>query len=93
MIADHMLERVSAFAAARPHNMRVADVLRTLQADRIGMTIICSAGISRLRALSLFDKLARAESGTSYLNTHAEPLERKASLAEWTRAQNLVCLD
>ena len=112
VIADHMLERVSAFAAARPHNMRVADVLRTLQeewylarelepliqsqeleADRIGMTIICSAGISRLRALSLFDKLARAESGTSYLNTHAEPLERKASLAQWTRAQNLVCLD
>lgn len=62
VIADHMLERVSAFAAARPHNMRVADVLRTLQEEW-------------------------------YLARELEPLERKASLAQWTRAQNLVCLD
>ena len=112
VIAEHMLERVAAFAAPRPRYLRVADVLRTLEqewylarelepliqsqeleADRIGMSIVCSAGISRRRALTLFDKMARAERGTSYINSHAEPLERKADLADWSRAQGLPCLD
>ena len=64
-----------------------------LEADRIGMSIVCSAGISRRRALTLFDKMARAERGTSYINSHAEPLERQADLADWSRAQGLPCLD
>jgi predicted Zn-dependent protease len=97
VIAEHMLERLSAMAAARPAlNMRVADVLRMiehewhlvreleplmraqeLEADRIGMAIACAAGVPRSRALTLFDKMARAESGRSYLQSHDEPLERK----------------
>ena len=113
VLSEHMLERVSAFAAARPAaNMRVSDVFRMLEpewylareleplmqaqeqeADRIGMTIVCAAGISRSRALTLFDKLARAERGASFVNSHAESLERKTSLADWARAQNLECLD
>jgi predicted Zn-dependent protease len=64
-----------------------------LEADRIGMEIVCAAGISRHRALTLVDKMARAERGTSYLNTHAAPLERKVIVMEWARSQNLVCLD
>lgn len=113
VLADHLLELVSAFAAARPAaNMRVSDVFRMLeqewylareleplmqaqeqQADRIGMTLVCGAGISRSGALTLFDKMARAERGASFVNSHADSLERKASLAHWTRAQNLVCLE
>jgi len=112
VIAEHMLKRVSAFAAPRPRFLRVADVLRTLEqewylarelepliqsqefeADRIGMSIVCAAGISRRRALTLFDKMARAERATSYINTHAEPLERKAGLADWSRGQGLPCID
>jgi hypothetical protein len=34
-----------------------------LQADGIGLTIACAAGVPPSRALTLFDKLARAESG------------------------------
>jgi predicted Zn-dependent protease len=112
VIAEHMLARVSAFAAPRPRYLRVADVLRTLEqewylarelepliqsqeleADRIGLSIVCAAGISRRRALTLFNKMARAERATSYIHTHAEPLERKAALADWSRAQGLPCVD
>jgi Zn-dependent protease with chaperone function len=112
VIAEHMLARISAFAAPRPRYLRVADVLRTLEqewylarelepliqsqeleADRIGMSIVCGAAISRRRALTLFDKMARAERATSYINTHSEPLERKAALDDWSRAQGLPCID
>jgi predicted Zn-dependent protease len=113
VIAEHMLERLSAMAAARPAlNMRVADVLRMieqewhlvreleplmqaqeLEADRIGLTIACAAGVPRSRALTLFDKLARAESGNSYLKSHDEPTQRKRLLAHWARERNLACLD
>jgi predicted Zn-dependent protease len=101
VIAEHMLERLSAMAAARPAlRMRVADVLRMielewhvvrelepleqaqeLEADRIGMTIACAAGVPPSRALTLFDKLARAERGASYVNSHDTPLERKLRLS------------
>jgi predicted Zn-dependent protease len=64
-----------------------------LEADRIGMTVVCEAGIPRGGALGLFDKMARAEAGTSYLQSHDDPLERRVIVAEWARAQNLVCLD
>lgn len=110
VIAEHMLERLSAMAAARPAlNMRVADVLRMiehewylvreleplmqaqeLEADRIGMTIACAAGVPPSRALTLFDKLARAESGPSYVKSHDGPRERKAAVTPWSK---LVCPD
>jgi predicted Zn-dependent protease len=64
-----------------------------LEADRIGMTIVCAAGIARSRALTLFDKMARAHTGTSYVKSHDDPLERKVVVMEWARARNLVCLD
>ena len=64
-----------------------------LEADRIGMTIVCEAGVPRGRALGLFDKMASAEAGTSYLQSHDDPFERRVIVAEWARAQNLVCLD
>jgi predicted Zn-dependent protease len=64
-----------------------------LEADRIGMTVVCEAGIPRGGALGLFDRTARAEAGTSYLQSHDDPLERRVIVAEWARAQNLVCLD
>jgi hypothetical protein len=93
----------TCIAPARAADNRVSDGLRTElepltqaqepEADRIGMTIVCEVGIPRPRALGLFDKMARAEAGTSYLESHNDPLERRVVVAEWARAQNLVCLD
>jgi hypothetical protein len=37
--------------------------------------------------------MASAEAGTSYLQSHDDPFERRVIVAEWARAQNLVCLD
>ncbi len=86
-----------------PAQAGFSDVLRTeleplmhereLETDRIGMTVVCEAGIPRTRALGLFDKMGRAEAGASYLQSHEDPLERRVIVAEWARAQNLVCLD
>ena len=64
-----------------------------LEADRIGMTVVCEAGSPRRGALGLFDRMARAEAGTSYLQSHDDPLQRRVIVPEWARAQNLVCLD
>ena len=115
VLADHMLERISAFAAARPAaNMRVSDVLRMvdeewhlareleplmheqeMEADRLGLAIACAAGISRLRALTLFDKMALAERklGSGYLNSHPDPMARKFSLLDSMHARSLGCPD
>src|SRR5207247_1059883 len=106
VIAEHMLERVAAFAAPRPRYLRVADVLRTLEqewylarelepliqsqeleADRIGMSIVCSAGISRRRALTLFDQMARAGPALPRLKLSASsrvPAPRAAPIAVLT---------
>ncbi len=90
----------TCLAPVHADDRRVSDPLRTveeewskLEADRIGMTIVCDAGVPRGRALGLFDKMARAEAGTSYLQSHDDPFERRVIVAEWARAQNLVCLD
>jgi predicted Zn-dependent protease len=111
VLAEHMLERVSALAAARPaRNMRVADVLRMIEAewylareleplmqaqelaaDRIGLAIVCAAGVPHSRALTLFDKMARAETGPSYVASHDDPIERKLALAKWSRGRGLGC--
>jgi predicted Zn-dependent protease len=115
VIAEHLLERISALATVRPaRNMRVSDVLRMveeewhvareieplmqaqeLEADRMGLGIVCSAGIARSQALSLFDKMARAD-GTQepgYINSHPEPLARKQSLLGSMHARSLGCMD
>jgi predicted Zn-dependent protease len=110
VLSEHMLERVSALATARPARItRVADVLRMieqewyvareleplmqaqeLEADRIGLRLVCAAGIAPHTALTLFDKMARAGHGITYVKSHDGPLERKAALTSWAR---LVCLD
>jgi predicted Zn-dependent protease len=113
VIAEHLLERVSAFAAARPaQKLSVSAVLRIVQeewflareleplmqtqefeADRIGMAMVCAAGIAPTRALTLFDKMARldAVSALSDLRSHAAPLERKLDVIAWMQAENLAC--
>jgi predicted Zn-dependent protease len=78
------------YLAREPESLMQA---QELEADRIGMTVVCEAGIPRGGALGLFDRMARAEAGTSYLQSHDDPLERRVVVAEWARAQNLVCLD
>jgi len=115
VIGEHMLERVSALAAARPaRNMRVSDVLRMveeewhvareletlmqaqeLEADRMGLRIVCSAGIARSQALTLFDKMARADRGQEpgFINSHPELLARKQSLLGSMEARSLGCED
>jgi hypothetical protein len=113
VIAEHLLERVSAFAAARPaQKLTVSAVLRIVQeewflareleplmqaqefeADRIGMAMVCTAGITPAHALTLFDKMARMDaiSALSDLRSHAGPLERKLDLIAWMQAENLSC--
>jgi predicted Zn-dependent protease len=113
VIGEHMLERLSAFAAARPAaNMRVSDVLRALDeewhlareleplmqaqefaADHMGLRIVCSAGISRSDALTLFDKMARADRAREpgLIKSHPELLARKHSLLGSMEARSLGC--
>lgn len=113
VIGEHMLERLSAFAAARPaENMRVSDVLRVLdeqwllareleplmqaqelEADRMGLRIVCSAGISRSDALALFDKMARADRAREpgLIRSHPELQARKHSLLGSMQARSLGC--
>lgn len=115
VIAEHLLERVSALAEVRPaRNMRVSDVLRMveeewhvareleplmhaqeLEADRMGLGIVCSAGIARSQALTLFDKMARADrrQEQGYINSHPELLTRKQSLLGSMHARSLGCMD
>lgn len=115
VIADHMLERISTFAAARPAaKLRVADVLQAvemewylareleplmqaqeLEADLIGLAMVCSAGISRSQALMLFDKMARADRKreAGYIDSHPDLLVRKLSLLQSMQARGLGCLD
>lgn len=115
VIADHMLERISAFAAARPAaNLRVSDVLRTLEvewylarelaplmqaqeleADLLGLSMVCAANVSRSQAVTLFDKMARADGdrGIDLVNSHPELLARKQRLLGATQARALGCLE
>ena len=115
VIAEHLRERVSAFAAARPaQKLTVAAVLRIVaeewvlareleplmqaqefEADRIGMALVCAAGIAPVRALTLFDKMTRPDAvgDLSYVRSHAGPLERKLDLIAWMQAENLACPD
>jgi predicted Zn-dependent protease len=64
-----------------------------VEADRIGMTVVCEAGIPGGGAPGLFDTMAHADEGTSYVQSHEDPLRRRVIVPEWARAQNLVCLD
>lgn len=113
VIDEHMLERLSAFAAARPAaNMRVSDVLRVAgeewhlmreleplmqaqehEADHMGLSIVCSAGIARSEAITLFDKLARADRARdpALVKSHPELLARKQSLLGSMEARSLGC--
>jgi len=56
---------------------------------------VCSAGISRWRALNLFDKMARPDGkrGIDHTHGHPEPLERKPGLLNSMQARALGCLD
>jgi predicted Zn-dependent protease len=63
-----------------------------VEADRIGTTVVCEAGIAR-GGPGVFDRMARADEGTSYVQSHEDPLRRRVIVPEWARAQNLVCLD
>ena len=56
---------------------------------------VCSTGISRWRALNLFDKMARPDGKRGIDHTHAdpEPLERKPGLLNSMHARALGCLD
>lgn len=115
VIREHMLERLSALAAARPAaNMRVSDVLRMvdeewyvareieplmqaqeLEADRLGLRIVCATGIARSEALALFDKMARADRAQEpgFIKSHPELLARKHSLLGSLNARSLGCED
>lgn len=115
VIGEHMLERLSAFATARPAaSLRVSDMLRVadeewhlmreleplmqaqeFEADRMGLRIVCSAGIPRSEALALFDKMARAErrQEPGLVKTHPELLARKHSLLGSMEARSLGCED
>ena len=64
-----------------------------LGADRVGMTIICAAGVPRARASSPFEESASTALESTYLKSHDDPLERKVVVSEWARGRNLVCLD
>jgi hypothetical protein len=65
------------------------------EADGKGPATVCSAGISRWRALTLFDKMARPDGkrGIDHAHGHPEPLERKSGLLNSMQARALGCLD
>jgi Zn-dependent protease with chaperone function len=113
VVADHLLERVSAIAALRPlARLGVPDVLRMAreewtvlreieplmrtherEADRIGIAIAHAAGVSLAKAITLFDKMARAEEtrdGISLVNSHDSARQRKANLTGWMRAHEFL---
>lgn len=91
--------RVADLLTLIEHDWHVARELeplmrsQELEADRIGMAIVCAAGLPRSQALTLFDRMARAGRGSALVQSHDDPAERKVIVAEWARAQNLVCLD
>ena len=66
-----------------------------LEAHGKGPATVCSAGISRRRALTLFDKMARpdAKHGIDQTHGHPEPLQRKPGLLNSMQARALGCLD
>jgi len=57
-------------------------------ADRIGLTIVCAAGVPES------SEMPRPEASTSYhLKSHDDPLERKVIVMTWARGLSRVCLD
>lgn len=65
-----------------------------LQADRIGMELVCAAGFSRSHALGLFDKMHRDQSkqrGFSLVKSHEGPLGRKQVLITRMQRDELSC--
>lgn len=66
-----------------------------LEADGMGIATVCTTGISRRRALTLFDKMARPDGKGGIDHTHGdpEPLERKPGLLNSMQARALGCLD
>jgi hypothetical protein len=59
----------------------------------MGLRIVCSAGISRSDALTLFDKMARADRAREpgLIKSHPELLARKHSLLGSMEARSLGC--
>lgn len=65
------------------------------EADHMGLRIVCSAGIARSEALTLFDKMARADrrQEPEYIKSHPGLLARKQSLLGSIHARSLGCED
>lgn len=77
----------------QPHLMRDLEPLmrgQEFDADRIGILIVCSAGIVPSQALTLFDKMARTE-GLQSVSSHGHALVRKAQLIKWMTSEKLAC--
>jgi len=64
-----------------------------LEADGTGPATLCSAGIPRWRASTVFDKMARPDEkrGIDHTHGHPESLERKPGLLNSMQARALGC--